>query len=484
MIKKNFILKTLLVAFLFCKNLIPAYSQSLKNLTLEQYLNQVRTKNLTIEKTNQSIASFELLKKKAKLLSAIKLYGFSEFGFAEQNRALQFLRYKSVETQTNRLGFSQDAEFGLNTKFYYSLNNTKYIDLNTNFATNSFAFKNTQAIPVLELSIPLWQNLFGQSIRARRDATFYENEAQKLNAQALSLSEIIDAEKKFWQLVFAQKAVEIQNRALNSAQKILEYLSKREKMNLVDKSDVLQAKTLVESKKLAVKQAQNYLKITARNFNKNRNVDNDIVTEKLEDFEIQKLQNLNIKNQQKTDRLDVKSQQAQVQSAIAQAKIEEENNKPNLNLYTSYSVNQVENNYNQAIANSFQRSAPNGKIGLEFSLPINLGLSSDIRKGAKMRASSEKISYQEKLLQQEVDWQNLQQNLKDHQENLKLAYQIEQLQKAKLENERTLLQKGRTSTYQILVFEQEYSNAELNTQQIAQKLQELIADQKLYQNEI
>ena len=35
--------------------------------------------------------------------------------------------------------------------------------------------------------------------------------------------------------------------------------------------------------------------------------------------------------------------------------------------------------------------------------------------------------------------------------------------------------------YQILVFEQEYSNSELTTQQIAQKLHELIAEQKLYQ---
>ena len=84
-------------------------------------------------------------------------------------------------------------------------------------------------------------------------------------------------------------------------------------------------------------------------------------------------------------------------------------------------------------------------------------------------------------MQQEIDWKNLIQNFKDWQENLKLSMQIEAAQKAKLENERNLLSKGRTSTYQILVFEQEFSNAELNTQQIAQKLYELIADQKLYQ---
>ena len=177
----------------------------------------------------------------------------------------------------------------------------------------------------------------------------------------------------------------------------------------------------------------------------------------------------------------MKSQKAQVEASVAQSKIEEENNKPSLNLYTSYSVNQVEANRIDAVSSTLNKSAPTGKIGLEFTMPINIGLSADIRKGSRYKASADKISYREKLLQQEIDWQNLQENLKDYQENLRLATQIENAQKAKLENERNLLERGRTSTYQILVFEQEYSNSELTTQQIAQKLHELIAEQKLYQ---
>jgi outer membrane protein TolC len=282
-------------------------------------------------------------------------------------------------------------------------------------------------------------------------------------------------------VVFAQKTLEIQNRALNSAQKIFNYLSKKERMNLAEKGDVLQAKAMIESKKLAVKQAENFLKISARNFNKKRNIENENVVEKLISFDIQKLQNTKFFTQKKSDRLDVKSQKAQVEASVAQSKIEEESNKPSLNLYTSYSVNQVEANRIDALSSTLNKSAPTGKIGLEFSMPINIGLSSDIRKGARFRASADKISYREKLLQQEVDWQNLQENLKDYQENLRLATQIENAQRAKLENERNLLARGRTSTYQILVFEQEYSNSELTTQQIAQKLHELIAEQKLYQ---
>jgi outer membrane protein TolC len=168
---------------------------------------------------------------------------------------------------------------------------------------------------------------------------------------------------------------------------------------------------------------------------------------------------------------------------IGLAKIEEDNNKPALNLYASYSVNQVEAKRNLAINNSFDRNAPNSKIGVEFSMPLNFGLSSAIRKGSSIKASSDKIAMREKLFQQEIDWTNLQQNLHDYQENLKLAKQIEEIQKVKFENEFKLLSQGRTSTYQILAFGQELLNAELNTQNLAQKFNELIIELKLYQSE-
>ena len=102
---------------IFCKQ---SFAQNPSTLSLDQYLEQVKGQNLTIEKSEKNVESFELLKQKAKLVSAIKLYGFSESSFAEQNRALQFFRYESVQYQTNRIGLSQNSEFGLNSNFYYS----------------------------------------------------------------------------------------------------------------------------------------------------------------------------------------------------------------------------------------------------------------------------------------------------------------------------------------------------------------------------
>lgn len=182
------------------------------------------------------------------------------------------------------------------------------------------------------------------------------------------------------------------------------------------------------------------------------------------------------------NRFDVKAHEANMKAAVASAKIDEESNKPSLNLYGSYLENQIEASKSQAVLSSLDQKGRAGAIGVKLSMPINFGLTSEIRHGALQTASAAKINYRQKIFEQENDWQNLVQNLTIYKENLKLAQSIEAAQKSKLENERSLLKQGRSSTYQILLFEQDFANAQLTTIQIANQLLGLIAEEKLYQN--
>jgi outer membrane protein TolC len=169
-----------------------------------------------------------------------------------------------------------------------------------------------------------------------------------------------------------------------------------------------------------------------------------------------------------------------MKAAVASAKLDEESNKPSLNLYGSYLQNQIKQNTREAMLDSFAQNGRAGTLGIKFSMPINLGLTSEIRQGAVLSASAAKINYRQKLFEQENDWQNLVQNLAIYKENLALSSAIESAQKSKLENERRLLKQGRTTTYQILLFEQDYSNSQLTTIQLAYKMLALAAQQKLY----
>ena len=293
---------------------------------------------------------------------------------------------------------------------------------------------------------------------------------------------MVNSEKAYWTLVYARKAVEINRRAVESAKKILDYVSKREKMNLGDKSDVLQAQASFEARQLVLKQAENDEKIAVKIFNKQRNTNLDEAPESLDEFDLKKLQTYLVPKVKAADRFDVKASEASMKAAVASAKSEEESSKPSVNLYGSHSLTQIKDTPYKAVANSF---APNGigsKIGINFSMPINFGLTSDLQQGAIKNASAARITYRQKLLDQQNDWESLIQNMESYKQNLTLSLAIEAAQKSKLENERQRLRQGRTSTYQVLLFEQDFANAELNTQQLTYKLVEAIANSKLYQN--
>lgn len=463
--------------------LLSFFSANSYALTLDEYLDQVKNQNLNYTASSQNAEAYELLRRKAELVTAIKLYGYSEKSTLEQNQVLQIFRYTQVDYQRNQIGLSQTSDFGLNTNLYYSLVRTFYHNLNTSNLTNpDLAKKNYQSIPTIELSIPLWQNRFGSATRASKDATYFANESQKLTAKSLSLTELVNSEKAYWTLVYTKKAVEIQRRAFESAKKILDYVTKREKMNLGDKSDVLQAQASFEARQLLLKQAENDEKIAIRSFNKQRNVDLETAPEKLEEFNLAKLQKFLTPKVRAADRFDIKANEASMKAAIATAKSEEELSKPSVSIYGSYSLTQIDATPYKTIDKSF---APNGvgtKFGINFSMPINFGLTSDIGQGAIKSASAARINYRQRLLDQETDWQNLVQNMDNYKDNLRLSLAIEAAQKSKLENERLRLRQGRTSTYQVLLFEQDFANAELTTQQIAYKLLETIANSKLYQN--
>ncbi|MCE3254814.1 MAG: putative outer membrane protein [Rickettsiaceae bacterium] len=453
------------------------FSHNCFAISLDEYLSEVREQNAGYISSNQSIISSELISKKAFLLTSPNLFVDLREGFQEQNQAVAFVRYKEVKTKNYSAGIEQSFPFGVDTRLYYNFNRTEYQGL----TSSAFSPVNYETNPMLDLTIPLWQGALGGKIKANKDLIYYQNQADKFNSQAVSIELLVEAEKLYWQVVAAKEIVDISKETLQQSEKILQTSKKKSQMNLGEKADVLQAMADVESKKLKLKQAENNARIAVRNFNQKRGLASDELDQKLDKIDFNALEKLPLESSMQNNRADVKAAAALTQSAVAAAKIEEESNKPKLDVSGHYAFNGLERNRSQAISNSLEQNGDEAYVGVRFSMPLAIGLQSDIRKGARVSASAARKNYVQKVLDQNNDWQNLLQNLQDYKENLELSRRIEKLQKSKLENERSLLKQGRTSTYQILLFEQDYNQARLNTINDAYQLLSLIADKKLYQ---
>ena len=478
--------------FLLCffANFSVSFAQNTKNqaveqenfLSLEQYLQQVQNKNLNIISYNQQQVSNENLAKKSELITAIKLYGFSQRSFAEQNKALQLFRYSKLYNQNNQIGLNYQSSYGFETDLTYSLNNTNYKDLSLNNNNNPLFKSNSQGTSSIELNVSLWQNFLGSKTKASIESVQSQYQSAKFNFIGLSLQEKIEAEIAYWYLFYCQKNSTIQQQALVSAGKILDYLNKKAQMTLAETNDVLQAKAMVQNKKLAVSQAQNQLEQAKLIFNQKRNIFNQEVSEKISMPNISDLQTNVFQAIRDKQTPFLLAQKNKMQANIALANLEKQNQKPVLNLYGSYARNVAEVNARQAFTNSLNSNnrADSGDVGIKFSMPLNFMLTNQIIEGAEQQIIAEKNQYQHQQLQSEIAWQNLNINGTALQENLKLALEIVQIQKNKLNQERLLLKKGRTSTYQILMFEQDFSLAEANLWQIVYQLQQTIANRQIY----
>lgn len=70
-------------------------------------------------------------------------------------------------------------------------------------------------------------------------------------------------------------------------------------------------------------------------------------------------------------------------------------------------------------------------------------------------------NYQRKLFEQDQQWNDLSAKFEDAKIKLVLIEKIEEAQKIKAHNERDRLNRGRTVTFQVLNFEQDYAQSEL-----------------------
>jgi outer membrane protein TolC len=113
-------------------------------------------------------------------------------------------------------------------------------------------------------------------------------------------------------------------------------------------------------------------------------------------------------------------------------------------------------------------------------MPLNVGAANEARRGALRQEAAADHLYQQKLIEQDYQWSDLVERLTDAQERLKIASTIEQTQKQKLDHEKQLLRQGRSTTFQVLQFEQDYSSAELARAQAGYQILDLQSQMKPY----
>ena len=445
----------------------------------DAYLKDVRANNLEVKSALQAAEGARRRSQEGDLVTSPAFYTQAQAGADSKLPVLAFFNYTKLETQGVSLGVSQLTSWGQQLKVYYNAIHYNYVDLvfPTPGAGPKTRFFDTQ--PGLEVTQSFWSNSFGRGTRATRTLLESQAMASSYASQFRARAALAAAEETYWKLVIVREKLSISAVALEQARKIFEWSSNRAKRHLGDEADALQARAALEARELEIQIARDEERTASRAFNKTRQLDSDQVKELLEPLPLEKLTKLKAENRM-DKREDVRAAEEQQKAAIAGAAAASEKDSPTLDLTGSLSFNGRNDNLGPSIGDPFSAGRTTWALGAKFILPLDRGAASDAVNGWHQEEKAAELMLQQKLFEQEQDWKDLGKKLEEAQRRLELAQKLVAAQKTKLEYERARLKQGRTITFQVLSFEQDYAQAQLMQLQAESVLVSLNSYLKLF----
>ncbi|WP_141733746.1 TolC family protein [Oligoflexus tunisiensis] len=442
-----------------------------RTLTLEEYLTQVRTSNQSLRSAHATIEATKQREYSSDLITTPQVFGQVAHSVDEKPPS-NILSGDKMEATTYSLGVQKIWSFGLQSQLSYNLNK---IDIerddfpsllapgviNPLVALNDDSTKRwSEGRTQLDLVQPLWKNWMGREYDLNREATQAKLSAQRQGEQYKIKALLAQAEFIYWQLALATDAVRTQEGALVRFQKIRDWVKKRVNLSLADRADLLQAEAGLKARRFELELSKRDRISLQRTFNSLRSVQGDRLEVDIMPISSRMLSDMTMAAGS-IKRLDVEVARSLEKAAESEVQQWREKFKPDVSIFGSYAANSRDDSLSGAASDAFKSDKPTMVIGLKFSTPLDRDLINRERTGLVKASEAARQEREQMEFNARQEWEDLMRQLSDAKIRLHLANEIESAQKQKLDYERNRLERGRTTTYQILLFEQDYASAQL-----------------------
>lgn len=447
-------------------------SANSNTLTLDEYLCQVREHNQGLHGSYLIASGSSQRAGEGRLLTRPKI--FAEGQYVRNNVNPNWLPTTGNNRfQSYQLGIMQTTPYGVQGKLYYSYQHQTINGITPLFHQNHL----NSASPVVELKLPLSRNWAGCETRANVTLINSEAKLRHYSEQFKMTLLLSEAEASYWRLGVTRAILAIEKDALNRAIKMAEWAKHRSTLRLAEDADSLQAEAAMAAKILDIEAAANNERLAARYFNTLRGSCQDQVFEELCSYHKKIALSL---PQHYGPRDDVCALKQQTEIAIANAQLGIEKNKPDIDLYATYALNGRNAEQNAALTESFSLAYPSTSVGLRLTIPIDIGCERKIRNAYKREIKGAQEQYQQKLFEDQQLWQDLSVKLTNARKRYEIAEKLEEIQFKKMQAERIRLGYGKTTTYQVLQFEQDYANSQITRLLIQDEILNLMTQLKTY----
>lgn len=433
---------------------LPAAAQQ---ITFDQYLEEVKLKNGAVRGTTISVAARKLRKNEGSLFFKPSFFLNGEYNDDQRPTTAPVFQGTQTLRHTLRAGLQQNFRTGTKATLSYNYYKTQINGADASLLPNSMFF---DVAPMLEVSQSLWRNFLGKEFEATEVVTNATNESQSYLNNFNVKQLLMNAKNAYWRLYFAQRGLKVQKESLDRATKLRDWNRGKVRSNLVDDSELLQAEANLQNREMEYQDTITELATAEREFNSFRESTEKVDLVRDEEVDDKYIQSAKLPVKVEL-RDDVVAAIANNRIAAAQAELGNERNKPNLELYGSYSINGRDKQYSEAREQAFGATRPMSVVGVRFTTPIDFGALSDYRESYQRDKVASEMIMKRKAFEVEREWEILTERFENFKERLRLTQRLEAVREKKLLTEKRRYNQGRTTTFQVLQFEQDFANAQL-----------------------
>jgi outer membrane protein TolC len=385
-------------------------------------------------------------------------------------------------TRTNNsqyeVGIEKDFSIGTSVKLSYGRTYRDTIGADSTFVPNPEYYA---AAPAIEVTQPLWRNGFGSEIRAQSTQI---GAAQKISfyQERLRLDGIrIEAEATYNALFFAREILRARRESYDVNNKLFNWMRGRAANELAEGADLVQARAAKELSELQVLEAEENERTAVAAFNTMRGINSSEVKEVLAPPMIKAPDNMSYDPELNLDSARITEQQIQLAKSDNQMSIERL--RPTLDLYGKYSHNGLGVREGAAVDESWTDDHPIYYVGVRFKAPLFFWEPINIRRGYVLEQGAKDLMLKKQALDRDRDQKTLISNLQSTKRRYELSQMLLKTQRQKLDLERKRHQRGRTTLFQVLQYEQDYLSATLNLIQYQSELIRQINEFGLYRKD-
>lgn len=323
------------------------------------------------------------------------------------------------------------------------------------------------------VSQSLWQNSFGRQTALRRRRDRNELHSRLLALTLEKQQTLIELEGLYWDLSYAQQEIRIRTENLERSRRILSWIRDRFGRSAAERTDLLQAQALVSERELELQTATDNFKTIQARLKERFAFDVDFSPREADLQQERALEAFVATiDFAPSEPVSIESLQARAEMdfSAAQSKFQKDRLKPVLEIGYAYGQQGADTSYSRARTEASMNDNDYHQIGVVFATPLDFPLISKARRAFENQAEARAFRAARLERQSRIQWIDLKRDVREQKVRVETALRLSKIQQEKSSEERSRYQKGRSTAFQAITFEQDAAESELLVLQLLAQL--------------